>query len=113
MLNFSYWSEFVFAWGFRSLFLWSSCLSLRGRVSFVVFCGCHVSLCVVLESNLFIVFVVVTFVFAWLRSQMDVVSWLPKPILVFLESGTALLEGGAARGWRWLLTWIDEPQIIC
>ncbi len=53
------------------------------------FCGCHVCLCVVSESNLFIVFVVVAFVFAWLRSQMDVVSWLPKPIRVFLEGGTA------------------------
>ena len=37
VLNFSYRSEFVFAWGSRSLFSWSSCLSLRGGVSFVVF----------------------------------------------------------------------------
>ena len=56
-------------------------LSLRGRIR----------LCM---GILFVVIVVVTFVFAWLRSQMDeLVSWLPKPILV-------LLEGGAAWGWR-------------
>jgi hypothetical protein len=24
----------------------------------------------------------------------------------------ALLEGGAARGWRWLFTWIDDPRNI-
>ena len=56
-------------------------LSLRGRIR----------LCM---GILFVVIVVVTFVFAWLRSQMDeLVSWLPKPILV-------LQEGGAAWGWR-------------
>jgi hypothetical protein len=39
---------------------------------------------------LFVVFVVITFVFAWWRSQMDeLVSWLPKPILVLLEGGAA------------------------
>ena len=50
VLNFSYWSEFVFAWGSRLSFSWSSCLSLHGRVSFVAF-------------------VVVTFVFTWSRSR--------------------------------------------
>ena len=42
----------------------------------------------------FVILMVVTFVFVWSWSQMDeLVSWLPKPILV-------LLEGGAAWGWR-------------
>ncbi len=83
---------FVVAWSrsqIRSSFLWSSRLLLRGRgVKFVRhFRGRHVCLCVVVESNLFVVFVVITFVFAWSRSQMDVESWLPKPILVLLEGG--------------------------
>ncbi len=57
VLNFSYRSEFVFTWASRSSFLWSSRLSLRGHVClrvgiwFVVFCGFHVCLCVVAESN--------------------------------------------------------------
>ena len=72
-------------------FLWLSRLSSRGRgVKFVRrFRGRNVCLRVVAESNSFVVFVVVTFVFAWLRSQMDVVSWLHKPILVLLEGGAA------------------------
>jgi hypothetical protein len=60
-----------------------------------------------LSGGLICPFVVVTFVFAWSWSQMDeLVSWLPKPILL-------LLEGGAAPGRRWLFTRTDNPQNIC
>jgi hypothetical protein len=46
-------------------------------------CGCRVVVS-------FVVFVVVTFVFAWLQSQLDErVIWLPKPIFVLLEGGAA------------------------
>ena len=58
----------------------------------------------------FVVFNVIMYVFAWSQSQLDeLASWLPKPILVLLEGGTAwgwrclgvaLLEGGAAWGWH-------------
>ncbi len=81
--------------------------SYRSEFDASFLCGCRVCLHVVVS---FVIFVVVTFVFAWLRSQMDeLVSWLPKSILVLLEGGTAwgwrcsgaaLLEGGAAWGWR-------------
>jgi len=66
------------------VFVWSSS-SLRGCL---VCCFCvRVHL---LMGVLFVVFVVITFVFAWWRSQMDeLVSWLPKPILVLLEGGAA------------------------
>ena len=38
----------------------------------------------------FVILMVVTFVFVWSWSQMDeLVSWLPKPILVLLEGGAA------------------------
>ena len=68
------------------VFVWSRS-SLRGRLV-CRFRGRHVCLHVVAESNgSFIVLVVVAFVFAWSRSQMDVVSRLPKPVLVLLDGG--------------------------
>ena len=71
---------FVFAWSGSSL-----CGRLVRR-----FCGRHVCLRVVTESNgSFVVFVVLAFVFAWSWCQMDVVSWLPKQILGLLEGGAA------------------------
>jgi hypothetical protein len=69
----------VWVWCF--VFVWLSCLSSRGWVCLRVVVS-------------FAVVVVVIFVFAWSRSQLDEwVSWLPKPILI-------LLEGGVAWGWH-------------
>jgi hypothetical protein len=49
---------------------------------------CRVCVCLRVVVS-FVVFVFV-FVFAGLRSQMDeLVSWLPKPILMMLEGGAA------------------------
>ena len=54
-------------------------LNFSYRSEFDASCGCLAH-----------VFVVVTFVFACSRSQMDeLVSWLPEPILVLLEGGAA------------------------
>ena len=125
VLNFSYRSEFdaLFLCGCHVrlhvvgfIFEWSSCLSLSWlwwpTACFFVITVClgnslrgRVCLRVVVS---FVVFMVVAFVFAWSRSHLDeLVSWLPKPILMLLEgsaawgwrcSGVALLEGGAAWG---------------
>jgi hypothetical protein len=78
-------------------------------IGLMIWC-CRVCVCLrVVVSFIVLVFV---FVFAGSRSQMDkLVSWLPKPILMLLEggaargwrfSGVALLEGGASWGWRCL-----------
>jgi hypothetical protein len=57
----------LYAWG----------IFLRGRVCLRV-------------VVLFVVFMVVAFVFAWSRSHLDeLVSWLPKPILMLLEGSAA------------------------
>ena len=54
-------------------------LNFLYRSEFDASCGCLAH-----------VFVVVTFVFAWSRGQMDeLVSWLSKPILVLLEGGAS------------------------
>ena len=85
------------------LLSWSSRLSLRGRgVKFVRrFCGRHVCCCVVAESNLFVIFVVVTFVFAWSWSQI---------CLSFSWSSRLSLRGRGVK-WMWRVGCLN--QYLC
>ena len=90
--------------------------SYRSEFDASFLCGCRVCLRVV------------GFVFAWsshsplswlwyLSSRGHGVNWMNEWVGCLNQYSfclrVALLEGGTARGWRWLFTWIDDPRNIC